>query len=104
MVKGIAVVAVFKRVLVTGRLEMLGVVFSGHTVTAKLVLLDLAPLSVTHKVMSEEPVWAPADTVTVRLGPLPPSEMLPSGITDGSDDNLFNVRLLAASSASPMVN
>ena len=43
------------------------------------------------------------ETVAVRLLPLPPKTMLASGMTLGSEEALFRVKLLAGSSASPMV-
>ena len=103
-VKSMAGVEVLIRVFVAGMLEITGAVLSGRTVTAKLMLLERAPVSVTDTLIIDVPVWLPAITVTVRLAPLPPKEMLPSGMMPGSDDILLKVRLVAGSSASPIVN
>ena len=103
-VKSMAGVEVLRRVLVAGMLEITGAVLRGKTVTAKLVLLERAPVSVTDRVIIDVPVWPPAVTLTVRFAPLPPKAMLPTGITVVSEGDLLKVRLVAGSSASPMVN
>ena len=68
--KLMAGVEVLRRVLVTGMLEITGAVLRGRTVTAKLVLLERAPVSVTESVIMDVPVWPPARMVTVRFAPL----------------------------------
>src|ERR1017187_8152214 len=75
----------------------------GVTITEKVELAVLVP-SLTVTVMGTTPVWPAAGlTVTVRLLPLPPKTMLPSGTSAGLAEAAVNARLAAGVSRSPTV-
>src|SRR5436190_783672 len=79
-------VPAFIRQLVGEIMEITGAMFAGSTVTEKVVLFDFAPVSVTQIVMAEEPAWAPAVAVTLRLEPMPLNTILAGEITAGFDE------------------
>src|SRR6266568_1565453 len=102
-VKGIGPVGILTNVLVAAIAEMSGEVFAGRTVTTKAVLLDLPPVSITRTVMTEEPICAPAVTLTLRPAPAPPKVIPAKGMTVRSAEALSRTRLEAGSSASRTV-
>src|ERR1051325_2273801 len=102
-VKAIGGVAMSMRVLVGGRVEMMGARLAGRTVTENVVLLDFAPVSVTQSVIVEEPDCEPAVTFTVRLAALPLIAMFAGEMTLGLEEMALTASDVAGASASSTV-
>ena len=83
---------------------MVGASLMGLTVSTNMALASSAP-SLTVTVIVAVPVWlAKGVTATVRLGPLPPKVMLPTGTSPGLEELPDTVRVSAAVSTSSTVN
>src|SRR5438046_7723871 len=83
-----------------------GVIGCGeNTVTLNEVVSVRLPASVTVRLIVDVPVWLNAGVInTVRLPPLPPKKMFPTGITVGFDDCAVTIRNPFAVSRSSTVN
>src|SRR5437762_11087163 len=97
IVNGIDGVLMSINVFVGEIVEITGERFAGSTVTENMVLFDFAPVSLTHRVIAEEPDCAPAVTFTVRFAPVPAITMLAGAIRLGSEDDALIVKFVAGS-------
>src|SRR5947209_7532843 len=83
---------------------IVGRAFTGRTVTTKMLVVKPKFVSVTETVMAAVPDWLAAGVrVTVRLAPLPPNTMLPSGTRLVLEEVAATVSRLAGVLASPTV-
>src|SRR5206468_387706 len=84
---------------------MVGGSFTGLTVRTNDLLADAPSESATVMAIVAVPDWFAAGIrVSVRLGPLPPKTIFPSGLTLQRRSSDLTVKLSAVLSTSPMEN